>query len=512
LSSDGSSFDGGMKSAGREAFPDWVFAGFLVLYGALLFSQLNHGLASLDGHGIVRVTRELIENQRIEVSRPPGHPTTEIYLFGSVGWILKKAVGYQFDDKAYLVLQALASLAALAVFYELLRRIGAARWCALLATVCLAFSAQFFSNAVDGEEFIFALFFILLSVRLLIGPHDSPVNSRHLLLSIFCFALATGCRPEIIFAGVIYPIYCLLHSKLGWKCALATMLVEAVAVIIVWLPILISGVQAPYAARMNLRELILGGGYKLLFQCFTLPVFVLFCWLLLSTLAKARKRIRDPFPKNFLFAIAVSLPLIFFALFFRYATKPAYILVALPFLLLLALEHSKGMLVALAIFTLVGCLISVDIFRDRHLTRPFLIPGSYFQAVRGKPFYKLDYLRQVAALCASEPTVIIGDAWPWDFEYHIARGNFPAREQLQRKQGGRDIPAFFLQDNDACILLSREGVLETHLLTNWQGQGRTLKMDAALYRAFFARYDLTTSVSKTAKIGALSFTFFSIAK
>ena len=48
----------------------------LAIYIAMLASQLGHGLASLDGHAIVKVTRQLVDQQRLEVSRPPGHPTT----------------------------------------------------------------------------------------------------------------------------------------------------------------------------------------------------------------------------------------------------------------------------------------------------------------------------------------------------------------------------------------------------------------------------------------------------
>ena len=160
--------------------------------------------------------------------------------------------------------------------------------------------------------------------------------------------------------------------------------------------------------------------------------------------------------------------------------------------------------------TLIGALVSVDIFSDRHLTRPFLIPGAYLQAVHAKPFYKLAYLRKLAQQCADGPTVIIADAWPWDFEYHIARGNFPAREQSLAQPGRADVPAFFLRENEACIFLPRDGALQTQLLTTWQNEGRTLKMDAALYRAFFARYDIGAFLANTVTAGPLSFRLFSI--
>src|SRR2546430_2494314 len=241
-----------------------AFIAFLVFYGALLAFQFNHGLASGDGHGVVRATQTLLTKHQLEVSRPPGHPTTELYLFGASGWILQKGLGVEFGDQFYLVCQAIAALASLIAFYELLYRLGAGRARSLLATICLAFSTQFFLNAVDGEEFVFGLLFLLISVRLLIIAPISPIDNDRLkrssarfLLSIFCFALATGCRPELIFAAIIFPIFCLLDPNRGRKYALLFVVLSAIAVMIVWLPILLVGIREPYTAGMNLRESVL---------------------------------------------------------------------------------------------------------------------------------------------------------------------------------------------------------------------------------------------------------------
>ena len=488
----------------------WLFLSFLALYGALLLSQLNHGLASGDAHGIVRTTQTLVENHRLEVSRPPGHPTTEFYLFGAAGWILKQGFGHKFDDQTYLALQSLAALATLVVFYELLCRLGTKRWRALLATLCLAFSAQYFANAIDGEEFNFALLFLLISVRLLIVPPDSASALGRLFLSIFCFALATGCRPEIVFAGLIFPTYCLLHPKLGWKYAIATLPIQAATIFLIWLPVIFIGVKAPYTAGMNLRESILGGGYRLIFQCFTPPVFLLLCWILIRALRDCRKRIQDSFPGNFIFVASCIVVVIFFVVFFRHASKPAHVLVVVPFLLLLAMKHSNILLLGLTVATLIGCFVNIDIFQDRQLVRPFLVPGSYFQAAWQKPHYKLAYLRELPHQCEDRPTVIIANAAQWDVEYHLARGSFSAREEILADTNKPGLPAFFPRENDACILLPRDGAYETRLLENWKRKGYSFKMDALLYRTLFARYNVTASLTNSASLGDISFSLFSI--
>src|SRR5205814_3231113 len=189
---------------------------------------------------------------------------------GATGWILQKVFGVEFDDIVYLVCRLLLEKKNLIIFYNLLCHLGATRVRALLAAICLAFSTQFLFNAVDGEEFDFGLLFLLVAVRLLVVRPGTP-NFTPLSLSIFCFALATGCRPELVFAAIIFPIYCLLNPELGRKYALVSVVISAIAVSFVWLPILFMGIRAPYTAGMNFRESILGGVYRIIFQVFTPP-------------------------------------------------------------------------------------------------------------------------------------------------------------------------------------------------------------------------------------------------
>ena len=483
-----------------------AFVVLLLFYGAILALQFDHGLASGDGHGIVRATQALLNGGQLDVSRPPGHPTTEFYLFGATGWIPEKVFGVEFDDKVYLVCQAASALATLIIFYSLLCHLGGTHARALLAAICLAFSAQFFFNAVDGEEFDFGLLFLLVAVRSLVVRPVTPNFSR-LSLSILSFALATGCRPELVFAAIIFPIYCMLNPELGRKYALLSVALTAIAVVIVWLPILFMGIRAPYTAGMNLRESILGGVYRIIFQAFTPPVFLLLCWVLVTAVRDLRKQMES---KNFVFTMSCVVPLIFLALFFLHPSKAAHLLVALPFLLLLAVRRSPVLLLSLTFFTLLGAVVNIDIFKDRQLTRPFFIPGGYFQAVHQKPYYKLNYLRRLFGQCENRPAVIIGNAWPWDFEYHIERANLPLREKDLHAEIKRDIPGFF-SSGDHCIFLPPDAAYEGALLSEWHRKGYAMKMDAKLYRTLFARYDVHSAISSaTADVCGVSFTLFRI--
>lgn len=479
-----------------------AFIVFFFIYAAVLALQIDHGLTSGDGHGIVRSVEMLLDNGKIDVSRPPGHPTTEFYFFGGIGWVLLKVFGIEFNDKAYLILQALGALATLAVFYNLLSRIGASRARAFLATICLACSAQFLFNALDGEEFNFGLLFLLIAIRLLI---PSPANLGRLLLSIFSFALATGCRPELIFCAIIFPIYCLLDSRLGWKCALVSVAFLFLSMLVVWLPILLVGIREPYTAGMNLRESIFGGVYRIIFQAFTPVVFLLLAWTLIGGLCHLRREFEA---QNFVVVAACIVPVIFGAVFFAHPAKAAHLLIAVPFLLILAIDRSMAFLVTLTFFSVLSCFLNIDIFTDRKLSSPHITAGSYSQAVQQKPYYKLDYLRKLSGQCENRPAAIIGAAWPWDFEYHIERNAFAAREQDLHGEIKHDLPAFFAR-GDHCIFLSPEAAFETSLLKEWQQKGYALKMDARLYRTLFARYDVRSQLSSgTVDVAGVPFSLF----
>lgn len=461
--------------------PAWIFGALLVGYGALLLSQIDHGLASLDAHGIIRVVVTLIDHHKIDVSRPPGHPTTEFYLFGAVGWVLH-LVGHRFDEHAYLLGQAIAAIATLVLFYRLLRALAIPAMRACIAILALGLSAQFLANAIDGEEFVFALFFILLALRLLIS--DQPIASARLSMSIFVFALATGCRPEAIFAIVIYPIY-FRSARLAFSRGAFAAGVFVIAMLLVWLPIFFVGLRAPYDAGMNLKQALLAGAYKLLFQCFGVATFV--ALMVVPAREISRRPWRETFPRNFVGQLACVIPLLFFALFFRYATKPAYVLVALPFLLIVACE-SRALIFTIAILTAAEFFVKIDIFQDRQLQKPFLAPGNGLAAIRQKPFYRLRYLRGVLGQCGNEPTLVVADAAPWDFAYHIEQRNIDLTESSP--ETATEAAVYASSSGRPCSVMSRDAAFEPALLQKWRTAGYTIKMDATLHRVASGRYDI----------------------
>ena len=493
-------------------FWHFVFGGFILVYVAMLSYQLGHGLASLDAHAIVKVTRELVDEHRLEVSRPPGHPTTEIYLFPVVAWMLRHGFNIAFDEIIYLIAQGLAAVGALCGFYALILKIGAPPWKAVLAAICLGLSPQFFSNAVDGEEFVLAVLFLTGSLYLLIRREESTLNGVRWIGAIALFALATGCRPEVSFAAFLFPLCAIMHPRMGPRTAINILVIETLAMAIVWLPILLIGLHAPYTSGMNVTQSILGGGYRLIFQCFTLPVFVLMCWVLVRSWAQWRRGIHQPYPGNFIFVACCVTPLVFFGALFLHASKPSHVLFALPFVLILAVRRSAALLIGWAVATVIGFFVAIDIFTDRQLGRPHLVSGTYLDATRQKPFYKLDYLQSMLQHCGPS-TALIGDLWPWDIQYHIARGTFVAKEEMES-----DVPAFIVASAGGeqptreknCVLLPRDAALHQDSIDDLADHGYRLKMDAILYRTLFARYDVITPSTNKGRIGNTTVELFPI--
>jgi hypothetical protein len=191
------------------------------------------------------------------------------------------------------------------------------------------------------------------------------------------------------------------------------------------------------------------------------------------------------------------IPLIFFVVFFYYATKPAYVLVALPFVLFLVVRRSITFVVLLIAATVAGLFIDVDIFKDRQLVHPFLIPGVYFRAIYEKPYYKLHYIVGLSDQCETGPAVIIGSAWPWDFEYHIACGAFAADEESFDGKIQSKLSAFRPRKSPQCILLPPEAAYEIALLRDFREKGFAIKMDTLVYRTIFGRYDVTSRQTKS---------------
>jgi hypothetical protein len=243
-----------------------------------------------------------------------------------------------------------------------------------------------------------------------------------------------------------------------------------------------------------------------MFQCFTLPVFVLFCWTLVREVQKMKSDLREAFPMNFVLPASWLIAAMYPFLFFGFALKPAYVFVMAPFCLLLAARQSQVLLISLVVCTLLGLFVNVDIFRDRRLTAPHFKPGVYFETTRQKPFYQLPYLRELSNLCGENPTAIIANVWLWDVEYNVAQGTFQAERQVfENENAGGHI---FNLSRSHCLLLTLDALNNPALLQKLHAQGFSIKIDRLLYRRQFQKYDVGATDKESATIAGIPVTLF----
>jgi len=493
---------------------NWLFGLLLLAYLAISIPQLSRGVGSLDAHGIMQVVQRLANGEEAGVSRPPGHPTTEYYLFGSVAWLIRHFGGRPFSDEVYLGMQLAAGIAGFILFYDLLFRLFTTRWRAAIAAACLAFSPTYLANSFDGEEFLFSIVFVLVAVRLLlVSPTswESPSVLR-ISLSMLAFGLATGCRPEAVIAGVMYPLFYWFNPKQNWKDFAVGLSILGLFTVAIWLPVILSkGISPPTGSGMNTSQSVLGAGYKLLFVVCPLPVSLLLVWSSIRAGMELPVRLRASSPRDCAIVICFAITICFVIFFIRRSDKPAYFLCALPFTIALALQRSDRVLLGISVFTAIGCAVGLDIFNNRVMVPPYFTEGAYLKAVSGKPPSKLDYLRYISSFSPnseSSKAVVVANAWPWDFEYHMRRGELHLREELIDESEG--VPSLVLRPvgNDSLLIATRQPASNLEFLRKRHAAGYEIWMDRRLFRTLFQKHNITDPLHNEGSVDGIPVRLF----
>lgn len=483
------------RKTGSWAALHWPAAAVIASFAVFAAWSVPQGLGSLDAHGVVATVNQLVERHLVGVSRPPGHPTTEFYFLGSIAWLLRFFTGRVFGATAFLVLQGLTAVAVAIVFYQWLLRIGISPLRATLGLCCLLGSPQFLKQAVDGEEFLAALLLLLLAVRVL-SPCGSDTRAWRINVSVALFALATGCRPEFALFGLLYYFAFARYHGLSAARALAALGMALLALLIVWAPVFATvGIVPPYGDGVDARHRFAIWGYKLLFQAFGFPVSLLLLGVLVATLLGFRTRMGAAV-FGFHDAMAPWIALLFCLAFWAYPTKPAFLLVALPFLLVLALRTNNTVCLLLAAMTAIGCCVGIDIVRDRRISPPCFVPGALEQALADKPSRRGDYLAALAAQ-SHRQTVVIGDLWSWDYEYAIGHMGFSAKPDARNFAQG----AFVAISDDTRLFLPKEYLSNQALLQSLRDHGFVFVMDRLLWRMIYARYELMPKAMDVVSVG-----------
>jgi len=133
----------------------------------------------------------------------------------------------------------------------------------------------------------------------------------------------------------------------------------------------------------------------------------------------------------------------------------------------------------------------------RHLQRstinaPVLHIGKLFPSRPSKAVLPIELPSELFDQCQDHPAVIISNAWPWDFEYHVEHVNCRCTRKISTaKLKGYSGVSF---QRDHCIFLPPEAAYENALFGRMAAEGYAMKMDAKLYRTLFARYDVRSAI------------------
>lgn len=476
-----------------------------MLFTALVLPTVGEGVSSWDSHKIQVAVRALLDGGTVMLSRPPGHPTTEFFLFGGIGWVVERWLGGRFNETLFLTMQWLVALGVAAMGYAWLRRTGLAAVKALLVVSALLFSPQFLDQTVNGEEILYALLFLFSALFVLAGGAAEKLSGRRIAAAIALFALAVGCRAEFVLCGAVFLPVALIQRGVRdgrtWTLAVAG---SVVAVALVWSPVLPviwrDGSRAGDVADIHGAPVILVWGYKVIFRSFGFPVSLVLVAASLLALKDLVRAARPWAKREWMVLGVLLLVAMLLGLFLWQPGKPAYMLVCLPFLLWLVAQRAKGWLVGVAALTAIGACVGVDIFRDRELTKPHLVPGAYRAAIGEKPARRLAYITQLARTEVARKSAIVGDAWSWVYEHHLERGNWPARRERLQSIG---IGGYRLEGDPERIVLPREATFLREPLRRAHEAGYEIVMDRTLWRTLYARYQVTLVTGDQAMIGRI---------
>lgn len=475
----------------------------LATFSALVLPTVGGGVGSWDSHKIQVAVRALLDRGVVMLSRPPGHPTTEFYLFGGLGRLLEKAGVGTFNVTVFLTLQWAVAVALGSVFYGWLRRSGVSATRATLAVFALMFSPQFLDQTVNGEEILFGMLFVWGALYVLAGEATVRLSGRRIAAAVGLFALAIGCRAELVLCAALFlPLALIQRGVREVRVWLLTALGTVLAVVLVWLPVLPviwrDGPRAGDVADILGAPVLLIWGYKVLFHSFGFPVSLVLAGSGLLAFGGLVAAIRARRACDWSVLGAVLVVAVFLGLFLFQPGKPAYVLVCLPFLLWLTARRHLGWLLVVAMLTAIGACVGVDIFRERRLVAPHFVAGAYRAAVAGKPASQKNYLRALCQVEVTRKSAIIGDAWSWVYEYHLERGTWLGEaNEFGRPRGRVYVPA----GGGERVLLPREATFRPKLLRQFHAEGYEIVMDRTLWRTLYARYDLAVPTQDRAMIG-----------
>jgi hypothetical protein len=469
-----------------------LLAGYLFL----CWLAIRSGLQSMDSYGIILSVNDHLRTGTYGMSRPPGHPLTEYWLLPAVAFLSGRG---ELTPIAYGCFQLAGGICCLGAFWLLTLELPLSPVRRLLAVGCLAFSPYFLIESSDGEEFLWATFFLLAAVLLVTRLSKGSFAHPRLGwgLAVASAVAASGCRVEFGSVALAVVLWTLFFSDRRRIERASFVGLAFFLLALLWLPLLAGkGAQQPYPIPYETKVRLGIGVYKIVFQAVGLipsifaSVFVLRSWKFI--------RIKAPFRGDLLPFWMVWLLLIFFGSFFLYPTKPAMVMPGVAFLILLGALVARPWLWTCFV---AGCLsmqlFQIDFFKERVWTGPVLKPSVAEQNFRSRPAFKGPWVEAASRDALLGKHVVITDVWPWDFTWQLEHGAWSGRPLPESKYQGLII-AYQIGPG---IVASRTLSDQSGRIVRYLNEGYDVWIDRTLYRELFLRYDLAAQTPTTGDIG-----------
>ncbi len=422
---------------------------FILLFAVVFISRIPFLSAGYgteeDSWGMINAMQRFHDSGIYEVSRFPGHPVLEFCFYALIG-------------KSYFVfnlLTAIISTAGIVLFAACLKMLGFRKffWSAL----SLAFIPVVFIKCTDTMDYMWALSFMMLCLFFILRSRQvsDNFNARFYLFAAgIALGLATGARfTSILFFIPLQFLYLDLSRNESRLRGLIFTMSFLISVFICFLPVIsIYNPKTFYVPYILGRPDLIKTMYKASIGVFGLPASLLLPILIAYILLRFKNRRKFSNPKIFMKSdpkLPVSRFLkftllsfiLYVALFVWQPHKSAYLIAALPFLVML-IEHysnehySMRITLALAFSSFFAGINLEDNYRgapSSFLSAGFNISGQHltFDVLRGpiiadnqRRKQQLEFAETVIENVKSidKPTAIIAGWWINQLEVLTGKG------------------------------------------------------------------------------------------
>ncbi|MCL4503724.1 MAG: hypothetical protein M1438_18000 [Deltaproteobacteria bacterium] len=488
----------------------FIFLVILSIYAAFTAPFLSSGLISNDSHGVINCVNNLVNYGNYVPSRPPGHPSSEIYLFLPLSLFLKGAFNRPFDWFTYNCIQYIGGIFTLLIFFILMKKLTADRIRVAFGSLTLALSTGYLCNSIDGGEFIFSLGCFLAAIYLVIKPPKIAAKGSYSIWVPILLALGTGFRPELILSvGCFYAI--LFYLQPYKKVFLKNLFLQSIFILLVWLPVLWGGrrMQPPFALEQNFLARFVSVTYKIFFSAFSLPVFIVLCFIFYLGVRKLYDDRQTLQPSNlFIIYLSISAIVINFAANFYYPAKTDFFLITVPFFIVLASSFdSRYWLTILLIATVISTVITIDVMENRKFVGPILKESYYRTFLSNKSKYKLKYLSSVfSRTFEGKKIIVVLDCWRWDLDYNINEKN--QLIPLQKEEASDNWVYRRTGTEKAEIFLPRESLNNLALFRLYADEGYKIFADRLVLKRTFFRHQIFQELPDEIKLSGVTFHVF----